>query len=439
MNELQELQPRNESSNETWQSPHEIEQPDLPPADHGKDAWLALVACVLVQVPIWGLSLVWGVFQEYLSDTNIGGNKGSIAVIGTTSSGILYMLSPITFALLTKYPRLRRYCGWAGVILSIVGFIIASFATKVWQLVVSLGVLSAIGSGLLFTPTTLYLDEWFIYRKGLALGTMWAGKSVAGVVLPFIAQASLSRFGMSNTLRAWTVLTVLMTVPLLRFIRPRLPLPPSHTPRRLDISFLRLSSFWILETSNIIQGFGYFLPSAYLSSFTTTLGFSDTLGTLMLSLFNGTSIFGGIAMGMLCDRFNVSNIILLSSAMSAVSVLLFWGLCQSSRGVVLLTLFSLTYGFFAGGFSSTWSGILHELKRENPALDTGLIFGLLAGGRGIGNVISGPISSLLMDNKVGDSSAGYSTDYGAVILFTGLTAGLAGYNGAWRMFKRLVC
>lgn len=225
-------------------------------------------------------------------------------------------------------------------------------------------------------------------------------------------------------------------VPLLRFIRPRLPLPSSHRPRRLDMSFLRLRTFWILEVSNIIQGVGYFLPSAYLSSFARDIGLSDTFGTLVLSLFNGTSIFGGVIMGMLCDRFDVTNVILLSSFMSAASVLLLWGLCPN-QGIVLLTLFSLTYGFFGGGFSSTWSGILTELKQANPGLETGFVFGLLAGGRGIGNVISGPVSSLLMQNKVGDAGA-FSTSYGALILFTGLTAAFAGYNGVWKGFNRLL-
>lgn len=118
------------------------------------------------------------------------------------------MLSPITFSVLTKYPHLRKSCGWVGVLISIAGFLLASFATKMWQLVITLGVLSAVGNGLLFTPTTLYLDEWFIRRKGLSMGIMWAGKSLAGVVLPFVAQMTLSRFGMRNTLRAWAVLTV---------------------------------------------------------------------------------------------------------------------------------------------------------------------------------------------------------------------------------------
>ena len=93
-------------------------------------------------------------------------------------------------------------------------------------------------------------------------------------------------------------------------------------------------------------------------------------------------------MGILCDRFDVTNIILLSSVASATSVLLFWGLCPHGSG-------------------------------------------------GIGNVISGPVSSALMQNQVGDVG-GFSTSYGGLILFTGLTAVLAGYNGVWKGFSRLL-
>lgn len=32
----------------------EIEQVSLPPADRGKEAWLVLVGCSLIQIPVWG-------------------------------------------------------------------------------------------------------------------------------------------------------------------------------------------------------------------------------------------------------------------------------------------------------------------------------------------------------------------------------------------------
>ncbi|KAH8424612.1 uncharacterized protein LDX57_002356 [Aspergillus melleus] len=297
---------------------------------------------------------------------------------------------------------------------------------------------------------------------------MWAAKSICGVALPFAARACLEQFGARTTLRAWTVVTVrltssytpqnacffkhkirnadyfqlLSTLITLPFVKPRIPPAPSTAARPLDLAFLKLVTFWMLQLGNIIQGFGYFLPTTYLPTYTTTTaGLSDTTGTLLIALVNATSVVGGIVLGTLCDRFAVTNITLLSSVGSALSVLIFWGLCTSSpqTALALLTLFSTTYGFFAGGFSSTWSGVLTQMKRESPALETGLVFGLLAGGRGIGNVISGPLSSALIrkGSVVGGSSGqdggafGYESEYGALILFTGVTAVLGGWSWMW--------
>ncbi|PYH45144.1 putative MFS monocarboxylate transporter [Aspergillus saccharolyticus JOP 1030-1] len=336
----------------------------------------------------------------------------------------------------------------------------SSFAQTVWQLIATQGVLCGLGNGLVFSPTTLLLDQWFIRRKGLAYGIMWAGKSVCGVALPFVTSASLERYGVRTTLRAWTVITLLTTLSALPFIKPRVPPAASTSPQPLDLAFLKLFTFWTLELGNIIQSFGYFLPSAYLPSYSTTAaGLSETTGTILIALFNATSIVGGIVLGAMCDRFAVPNIMLLSSVGSGLSVLLFWGLSstatntnlppedsQTHTALALLTIFSITYGFFAGGFSSTWSGVLTQIKREVPALETGLVFGLLAGGRGVGSVISGPLSEKLMQKGsvvgvAGEVSTGYATDYGAVILFTGVTALFGGWGWIWTrigvLWKRL--
>ncbi|KAF2465434.1 MFS monocarboxylate transporter [Lindgomyces ingoldianus] len=409
----------------------EIEQTPLPPTDTGKAAWLVLAGCSLIQLPVWGFPISFGVFQEYYSShpEELDGDTSNVAAIGTTVTGIMYLSSPFTFAILTRWPRLRRWFGPIGLVMTACGFLISSFATEVWQLIATQGVICALGSGLLFTPTTLYLDEWFIRRKGLAYGVMWAGKSITGVGLPFAMEASLHRFGPRPTLQAWTVATVLLSAPLLYFLRPRIPLSQSAAVRRIDMNFFRLPAFWMLQIGNILQSLGYFLPYAYLSSYAVQeIRTSTTISTMLLALINVTSIPGGIVIGGLGDHFRVTTVILISSIGSTLAVLCFWGF---SSHVALLAIFSITYGFFAGGFSSTWSGVLTELKAQSPALDTGFIFGLLAGGRGIGNVISGPLSVALFthDGWLGSGKNwGYSSEYGPIILFTGTTAFLGGWG-----------
>ncbi|KAF1967716.1 putative MFS monocarboxylate transporter [Bimuria novae-zelandiae CBS 107.79] len=410
----------------------EIEQAGLPPTDTGRGAWLVLAGCSLIQVPVWGFSSAFGVFQEYYSShgDELKGGVGNVATVGTTVSGVMYLMSPFTFFLLTRWPRLRRWFGPIGLVLAFIGFLASSFATTVGQLILTQGVVSALGCGLLFTPTTLYLDEWFVKRKGLAYGIMWAGKSATGVGLPFAINASLRRFSPGTTLQAWSVATVLLSAPLLYLLKPRIPLSRTATTRRISTTFLALPAFWALMLGNLLQSLGYFLPYAYISSYTThTLHFSPTIGTLVLALINATSIPGGILIGSLGDHAGVAPTILVSTLGSALAVFLFWGFASK---VALVAVFALTYGFFAGGFSSTWSGVLVELKRQSPAMDTGFLFGLLAGGRGIGNVVSGPVSAALVR---GTGGWWFGGEFGGIIVFTGVTAVLGGTGALGRVFK----
>lgn len=44
-------------------------------------------------------------------------------------------------------------------------------------------------------PTLNYVNEWFVRKKGLALGISIAGDGVGGVVMPLLLQALLSAVG----------------------------------------------------------------------------------------------------------------------------------------------------------------------------------------------------------------------------------------------------
>ena len=87
----------------------------------------------------------------------------------------MYLGSPFSFTLLQRFPLHRRFCAVAGLATMTTSLVASSFATRVWHLIFTQGVLYAIGGSMLYTPTIIFLDEWFIARKGLAFGVMWAG------------------------------------------------------------------------------------------------------------------------------------------------------------------------------------------------------------------------------------------------------------------------
>jgi hypothetical protein len=143
----------------------------------------------------------------------------------------------------------------------------------------------------------------------MAYGTMWAGKSVAGVILPFIMHSWLALYGPRTALRVWAITLFVLTAPLLFFLKPRIPITVSTVSPRgtLSWNFLQATTFWMLQLGNIIQSFGYFLPSTYLASYAHALGLPEITGTILIAIFNFASVPGALAIGILGDHLAVTS------------------------------------------------------------------------------------------------------------------------------------
>lgn len=181
-----------------------------------------------------------------------------------------------------------------------------------------------------------------------------AGTGTSGVVVPFVMHWGLGEYGFRTMLRAWAVAAVVLTAPLLYYVRPRLPVSATTRVRRFDLSFLRNSSFWILQAGNILEGLGLFIPSIYLPSYARALGLFSTSGTLMVALLNTTSVFGGIILGALVDKLHVTTVVLISTLGVTLSVFLLWGFAAS---LPLLCIFSLMYGLNYSKYSDPYYNV----------------------------------------------------------------------------------
>ena len=68
------------------------------------------------------------------------------------------------------------------------------------------------------------------------------------------------------------------------------------------------------------------------------------------------------------------------------------------------------------------------LRNEQQNTDSMMVFAVLVAGRGIGNVACGPLSeALIRVGEIGDSGL-YASEYGPLVLFTGISAALGGVS-----------
>ncbi|KAK2612603.1 hypothetical protein QQS21_001375 [Conoideocrella luteorostrata] len=418
----------------------------LPPVDGGKHAWFFLLACFFVEALTWGFPYSFGVFQDYYSTHEPFAGSEQIPVIGTCAMGIMYLDIPLVMSIQRMYPRFSRWSPTIGLFLMSLSLAVSSFSQNVGHLIVTQGVLYAVGGSISYCPCILYMDEWFVKRKGLAYGIMWSGTGLAGFSLPLLLEFFLHRYGFRTTLRIWACALFILTMPLAFFIKPRLPQTATTHIKPFKLGFALTRTFMLHQLENIIQGLGFFLPGIYLPTYARSLGASTFNSALTLLLVNVASTFGCAAMGSLTDHLHVTTCLLISAMGAGLGTFLLWGFATS---LPVLFIFCIIYGLFAGPYSSAWTGIMKQVSSEmskrggssgggssssGNSFDPTMVLGVLSTGRGIGNIASGPLSQVLIKGMPwqGEALGGYGTGYGPLIAFTGATAILSGTTFVWK-------
>ncbi|KAA1476050.1 MFS general substrate transporter [Dentipellis sp. KUC8613] len=407
---------------------------ELAPVDTGFAAWSFLVAAFIVEALVWSFPFAYGIFlTAYLAEPNFANQPNAetlLPLVGTLSSGVIYLTGPVIYPLLARYPQHRRVCAWIGAVLCFVSLLGASYVTKITSLVALQGVLYGIGGSMLYAPCISFLSEWFVVRRGLATGIIFMGSATGGLVLPFILPPLIRAHGASKTLRILSIALFILLLPALPFMRPRLPASRVHGPGRRSgrRAWLGDRSWWALVVCNTVHGFGYFVPQLWLPTFAGALNLSSSSTSLALALLNGASAVGPLILGFLSDRFSPWLLALLTCSFTSVATFVLWGVVGNVFAGLIV--FGMAYGILAGGWSTLWSGFLRSFAKDDPALAT-LLYGFLMLSRGLGNVLCSPISTSL--SSVTSPSVALS---GTGTMFQ--SAGKTGFDVADGRFEKLI-
>ncbi|KAJ7728831.1 MFS general substrate transporter [Mycena maculata] len=327
--------------------------------------WLntqSLAAAFVVEAIVWGFPNAYGVFLDsYLQDLRYASQKSAtflLPLIGILSSGIIYCSAPIMNPIAACFPRHRCKSMWVGAFLCC-GTLFGAIITC--------------SQALLYSPSRQYRDaacisymsEWFVARRGMANSILFTRTAAGGLLLPLM-------------LRILVIAMAVLVFPLLPFVKGRLP------PTRVQIqgsaprgdpgshSWMRQKSFWILITVNTLQGSAYFVLIVYLPTFAHDLHVNSSKSAVTVAMLNGAFCYRPLCASCFNAWMLAFSILLTTSVMSFI----LWGVLSHSFAGLLV--FSIAYGTVAGGM-------------DDLVMSTTL-YGYLLLSRGIGNVVSTPIS-----------------------------------------------
>ncbi|KAG9311579.1 MFS general substrate transporter [Chiua virens] len=377
----------------------QLPEQELPAQDRGIAAWSFLLAAAVVEGVTWSIPFSFGIIiEDYLQVPEIASQRNAaklIPLVGQLASGIIYCSAPAVYPYMNRYRTHVRPLMWFGMTLCWTSLLIASYSRKVYEYVIFQGVMYGIGGGLIYPPCILYMSEWFFKRRGFANGVIFAGTAAGGLVMPFLLPSLVKAYGLFLTLRIIAIASLIILLPCLIFVRPRLPQGNVQSPsiRAFAVSSITLRdrTWWMLVAANVFQGFAFFVPLIYIPTFSSALHLDSALSSLAMALLNGSSTAGPVLVGFLSDYFMPWPIASIISVVSLLCTIVFWGAIGDVYGIML---FCVTYGFVAGGWSTLWTSFIRQIAHQDASLSMSM-YGFMFFTRGLGNVLSTPISTAL--------------------------------------------
>lgn len=357
--------------------------------DGGVTAWLQVLGSWVILVDTWGLVNSFGVFQTHYKATMLPSTSpSSISWIGSLQASLL-MLVGVVSGPLYDMGYFRALIG-TGLLLIILGQFLLSICTTFWQVLLTQGIMTGIGMGLTFLPSTTILAQYFHHKRALVLGISSTGSPIAGTVIPILFSRLQPRVGFGWAVRALAFILVAISVVPLACMRTRVP-PARRRRRFFDPTAVRDVSFVTLVLGSFCAFTVMYVPYFYLQFFSRTHGLaSPSVSPYVVTMLNAGSIVGRVLPNSLADRVGSLNVVAACGLATAALVLGWFGV----RDPAGLAAFAVLYGLFSGGIVSVTPSVLMALTPDPGRV--GARIGMAFSCTGVAILIGTPIAGAIV-------------------------------------------
>lgn len=348
-----------------------------PPPDTGY-SWIVAICAMLMVFSTWGSNAGYGVFLNFYinNGTFEGATNYDFALIGGIVVFLAQFLAPYA-ALAYKVLGIKLTCT-IGIIIQFIGYILASFATKLWHLYCTQGLIVGISFSLLFIPSTLVLPTWFDKHRALAFGIAVSGAGLGGVTFSLTVNKLIDTTGDQKwALRFTAFLTLLISAFALIFLKPRnqskVPFSVSLTKGFVldnlgiifDKNVFQLYPLVVLGIWYLVCLLGYVVMLFSMSSYATLVGLPASEASILTAVLNVGQTVGRPCFGLVADRFGRVNV---SSSACLLITVLIWAFWINAVTFASLVPFALIIGAIVGVGSTMCQPIASDVINEPSQL-----------------------------------------------------------------------
>lgn len=314
---------------------------------HIRGTWTITLAAAAILMVTMGTRQTLGLFVSPINtSTGLGIVTISLALaIGQFAWGAI---QPVAGAVADRYGSGKVLV--AGLIVLSIGTALTPFMTSGFGLIVSLGLLSAIGSGagsfsVLIGAASQRLT---VEQRGKAAGIINAGGSFGQFVFAPIAQKLIQAFGWMGAL--WTMaLITLAALPLVRKVAPSGRAPAKLTAGEAGLwstvrGALGDRSYLLLHAGFFTCGFHIAFLVTHLPQEVNLCGLPPTVASWSIAIIGLANIAGSLIAGSSTARYRSKYI--LAVMYGSRALLIGWYLLAPKT--------ALTFYIFAAGLGLTW-------------------------------------------------------------------------------------
>ncbi|RSM07900.1 hypothetical protein CDV31_008392 [Fusarium ambrosium] len=365
------------------------------PPDGGVRAWTQVAMGWIVIFTTWGYVNSFGSFQSYYTSV-LPQSSFDISWIGSLQVWLTFFGSAFSGRLLDAGLFVPTFL--IGSTMQLLGIFLMSISTKYWQLMLTQGLLTGFGGGIIFSPSLALVATYFDKRRGIAIGLVTTGNSIGGLVYPLVVRELLPILGMPWTTRVLGFINLTGFCFVAVFMRPRLP-PRKSGPiidwdafkDKLYVSYVAGLFFFVLPV---------YYTFYYLASYgRDALGLSYADASLLTTLINGAGLPARVLVPIIADRIGPLNTI--APAGFCVAVVAFsWLAVHDIAGIWIFTTF---YGLASGAFQSLMPTGVASITKRLDAMGTriGMCFSIISFAGLTGPPIGGRIQSATKDDYTG--------------------------------------
>lgn len=287
-------------------------------------------------------------------------------------------------------------------LLSSVGYMLMSQVLTVWQLYLFYGLIIGAGSNV-FVPLLSTIARWFVQRRSMMTGTVYAGAGVGMLIMPLLVNQLIATYGWRMACLVLGIIILVVVVSAAQFLRlnpsqvGQVAYGENHAVEGVSNwgtklfslkEALQTGQFWLFMSAMFSFGFCLYAIQVHIVPHVTDLGMSATSAAAILATIGGATVIGQTLLGSTGDKIGYKRAFLIGIILIAIAVFIL----MPARELWIFYLFAVIFGLAHGNCTTQESPIAAWLF---GLASHGLILGLFAFsgtlGAAIGPVVSGYI------------------------------------------------